>query len=154
MRESSQIRDRSLELIAEFDRGFARGWFYAVGEFFRDELDIRYTPRVVDDRTVMCWTQGRCFGFREGHVLYDTPAAYQKWDEALKEIAYMCEIQKGAPSVPGRKRGTVVEGYVEFILLKPDAERTRLEPRGHYACTQTEFVEYLKTGNLAHVRKK
>ena len=39
---------RSLNLIAEFVDGYAKDWYFAVGEYFKDELDIKYTPRQVE----------------------------------------------------------------------------------------------------------
>ncbi|MCG8639125.1 MAG: hypothetical protein MI862_05290 [Desulfobacterales bacterium] len=39
---------RSKTLIAKFKDGFAEGWFFQVGEFFKPQLDIVHSPRRVD----------------------------------------------------------------------------------------------------------
>jgi len=44
--------------------------------------------------------------------------------------------------------GKFKNGYVIFILLKPNEDRTKLETTGQYHLTQNEFVEYLRTGVL------
>ena len=41
-----QKQNRSLKLIANFVEGYAEGWYFSIWEFFKDELDIKYTERV------------------------------------------------------------------------------------------------------------
>lgn len=37
---------RSLNLKTNFENGYAQGWYFAVGECFKDQLDIKYTQRI------------------------------------------------------------------------------------------------------------
>jgi hypothetical protein len=175
--------DRLLELIADFNQeGYAKGWYFAVGEVFKDRLDIRFTERmeaVLDERgnqvrvekrdeqgniklkkdgtpktskktrPVMKWTQGDDYCFTEGDILYDTPQAYLPlWKDALKHISLACQVVRAVPNTFDADTGKVKKGYVTFILLKPNEDRTKLETTGQYHLTQNEFVEYLRTGVL------
>jgi hypothetical protein len=114
--------DRTRKLIADFENGYAKGWFFAVKECFKDELDIKYTQRVeavkVDGaiqyeevldkngnvktkkktKKTMEWTQGPYYSFNEGHVIYDTPKAYLIWSEALKYLKVRCEVLRSQPN--------------------------------------------------------
>lgn len=45
---TSTIIDRTDDLIATFVDGYAQGWSFAVGECFKDQLDIKLTPRMDD----------------------------------------------------------------------------------------------------------
>jgi hypothetical protein len=119
---------RMEHLLADFDKGdgFAKGWRMAVGECFRDSLDIRSIKRtdeaadeaaneVVGDEGVMKWTQGGTYAFSQGDVVYDTPRAYQCWDKALKSICVAYQVLQGSPSRPRKetaylKRNTSFEG--------------------------------------------
>lgn len=46
----------------------------------------------------MRWTQGHCYCFAEGHVLYDSPKAYMVWGEALKHFKLGLQIIRAIPS--------------------------------------------------------
>ena len=37
---------RTLDLIAEFENGFAKGWLFPIPEAFKNELDIKLMPRM------------------------------------------------------------------------------------------------------------
>jgi hypothetical protein len=89
---------RSLVLIADFVDGYAKDWHFAVGDCFREQLDIKFTPRIEDKKEVMRWTQGKEYCFAEGHVIYDTPKAYLQWSEALKHIACVCSVLWATPN--------------------------------------------------------
>jgi hypothetical protein len=114
--------DRSLNLIANFIGDYAQGWYLAVGKYFKDTLDIKYTERVetvkidgvvqydkiIDNngntknkqkrRKVSRLTQGPFYCFDAGHVIYDTPKAYLQWSEALKHLKIRCEVLMGTPN--------------------------------------------------------
>lgn len=165
-------KSRSLKLIANFINGYADGWYFAVGECFKDVLDIKYTERrepflingvrqyeIVRkngiekkkplSKTVMRWTQGKCFSFAEGHILYDTPKAYLEWKEALKHIKLACFIVRATPSgINGD--GTFSGGSVTFQLSKPNEQKDGLETIRQYHLGQKEFVRFLKSGELDH----
>ena len=136
---------RSLELIAEFVDGYAKDWHFAVGEYFRDALDIKYTQRIQNTKKVMLWTQGPFYCFAEGHILYDTPKGYLQWSEALKHIGVVCSVIR-ATSNSLNDQGAFVNGQVYFKLSRPNQSRTGLDAVGNYHATQNEFVEFLKKG--------
>ena len=138
---------RSLELIANFVNGFAEGWGFAVGEFFRDELDIKYTERKEEKKSVWRWTQGRCFSFKEGHTIYDSPKGYSEWSEALREMKIMCKVVKGVPAGYDETQ-EFHPGSVTFTLSKPNSEKTTIDRIGQYSLSQEEFVNFLKSGIL------
>lgn len=141
---------RSLDLIANFENGYARGWVFAVGECFRDQLDIKYTERVNTSpdgkkRIISQWTQGPYFCFNEGHILYDSPNGYLPWKEALKSFNFQCEILRASPCVTTPSRG-ITPGSVIFKLSSPDEKRESLKTIGQYHLSQSKFVEFLKIG--------
>lgn len=138
---------RSLELIAEFVYGYTKDWYFAVGECFRDELDIKYTQRIENTKKVMRWTQGPFYCFAEGHILYDTPKGYLQWSEALKHIGVVCSVIRATPNLLN-DQGAFVNGQVYFKLSKPNQSRTGLDAVDNYQATQNEFVQFLKKGTF------
>jgi hypothetical protein len=175
---------RSLELIADFVDGYAKDWYFAVMEAFKNELDIKLTLRkepilvngkeqweVKKDKEgnilyrkdgkprkkkktkdVLRWTQGRFYCFSEGQVLYDSPKAYlSPWREALKHLNLRCEIVRAIPCTKNDE-GYFKHGSVVFTLSKPNGDRTGLKAIDQYHLTQTDFVEYLRTGELEGIR--
>jgi hypothetical protein len=163
LKEDGGKPPRSLILIADFVNGYAKGWHFAVGDCFKDELDIKYTPRKEAGKEVMRWTQGMEYHFAEGNLIYDTPKAYLQWSEALKHINCVCsvllakpnkwvEVKKSKTETDSKKRKKkewkLIKGHVHFKLSKPNAERDGLQAVGSYDLTQNEFVAFLKTGVL------
>ena len=147
--ENSQKRqNRSLDLIADFIDGYAKGWHFAVGECFRDQLDIKFTDRVINGKKTKRWTQGPYFCFVEGQVIYDTPKAYLQWSEALKQIKLRCLVLRAVPNRLDSKEN-LINGAVVFKLSKPNKNKDGLETIGQYDLTQNDFVGFLKTGILA-----
>lgn len=162
---------RCLDLIANFVDGYAEGWFFAVGECFKDELDIKFTDRVepvlvdgkvqyveyVDKkgdikkkkktRKVKRWTQGPFYAFAEGHIIFDTPNAYRPWAEALQYIGLICNIVRATPNDLDAS-GYLVHGHVTFTLQEPNIDKSELVTIGQYDVSQNQFVEYLRTGKL------
>ena len=138
---------RQTQLIANFVKGYAEGWFMAVKECYRNQLDIKLTERKKDKQSYLEWTQGPYFSFAEGHLFYDTPKAYEKWEEALRVIEKACKITSATPTVLDRNKN-LVEGTVAFTLYKPDKKCTSLIAVKEYKVSQEEFVNFLKTGVL------
>ena len=136
---------RTLKLIADFEDGYAKGWYFAVGEYFKDQLDIKYTQRVEKTKTYMCWTQGRLFSFAEGHMIYDTASVNVKWSEALKRFNVLCSVIRATPDIINEQK-RFISGQVDFELLRPNSSGTRLESVDSYHANQKEFVDFLKTG--------
>ena len=169
--KSAKRANRSLELIAEFKDGYAKNWYFAVGECFKDELDIKYTQRIekikingkiqyeevldkngklkkkAKTKKVRRWTQGTSYSFAEGHVIYDVPKVYLPWREALHHIKLACHVIR---ATPGRfnDENQFIDGAVTFKLSKPNDNKSGLKTISQYTLTQTDFVYYLKTGIL------
>ena len=97
-------------------------------------------------KSVFEWTQGQYFSFAEGHLFYDTPKGYEKWEKALRTIKTCCKIVSATPTELKNKK--LVEGRVKFIIYKPDEKFTFLKAVKDYKLSQTEFVNFLKTGVL------
>ncbi len=138
---------RHTQLIADFVKGYAEGWFMAVKECYRNELDIKYSERKKNKQSYLEWTQGPYFSFAEGHLFYDTPKAYRKWGQALKTIKKACKITSSTPTILGKNKN-LVEGTVNFTIYKPDKKATSLIVIQDYKVSQREFVDFLKTGQL------
>lgn len=138
---------RETRLIADFVNGYAVGWFMAVKECYRNQLDIKLTERKKNKQSSLEWTQGPYFCFAEGHLFYDTPKAYNKWDQALKTIKKACKITSATPTIIDRNKN-LVEGVVNFTMYKPNKKATALIAIRDYKVFQTEFVDFLKTGRL------
>lgn len=136
---------RSLKLIADFKDGYAEGWYFAGGECFRNELDIKWTKRIVHKKEWWGWTQGRCLAFCEGHVIYDTPKAYQVWKEALKEIKLRCEVIRPT-SDELLKNIRKDDRSVTFILSRTNDRKTAFQRIETYTMKQSEFIGFLKSG--------
>ncbi len=138
---------RHTHLIADFVNGYADGWFMAVKECYRNQLDIKFTERKKNKQSFLEWTQGPYFSFAEGHLFYDTPKAYRKWGQALKAIKIACKITSATPTILDKNKN-LVEGMVNFTIYKPDKESTSLIAVKEYKLSQREFVNFLKTGEL------
>jgi hypothetical protein len=145
---------RSLNLIANFVNGYADGWYFAVRECLKNELDIKYTERIepviIDGKIqhkiiiqngketkkpltkkVMRWTQGSSFSFAEGHIFYDTPNAYLQWDEALKQINLICTVIRAVASRTDGE-GIYSKGSVTFTLANPKSYLVPVFPPAGY----------------------
>lgn len=148
---------RSSKIIANFIDGFADGWYMALKDSFKMELDIKLTERKKNKISYYEWTQGPYYCFSEGQVIYDTRQTDTCWQEALKEIKIACQIVEAKPNIPikienkikGKPEYRVLNGYVKFVLLKPDEQHTKLVPHACYNVSQNDFVNFLKTGYLA-----
>jgi hypothetical protein len=138
---------RETRLIADFVNGYAHGWFMAVKECYRNELDIKYSERKKDKHSFFEWTQGPYFSFAEGDLFYDSPKAYKKWGQALKAIKIACKISSATPTILNKNKN-LVEGVVNFTIYKPDKECESLIAVQDYKVSQREFVNFLKTGRL------
>ena len=125
---------------------FASGWHFCVPSSFRAALDINLTPRQVNGRTVMKWTQGSWFHFEEGDTLYDSRKAYLPWD--LRNFHICLDIRRASPAQPpnGSDRTTRQPGVVIFDVLTPNEEATQLVNRRKTTMSQDEFVKLLIIG--------
>jgi hypothetical protein len=116
---------RQTNLIANFVRGYADGWFMAVKECYRNELDIKYTERKKNKQSFYEWTQGPYYSFAEGDLFYNASAeAYEKgkkWGQAIKAITIACKLNSATPTILDKNKN-LVEGTVNFTIYKPDKE--------------------------------
>jgi len=154
--KASVSRGRSTELIATFEDGFAVGWHMAVRECFKEELDIKLIDRIKHKISYIEWTQGPYFCFSEGQIFYDSKQGYSNWHNAMANINIACQIIEAKPNVPdkyvneitGKNNFKISEGYVKFVLFKPNAERNKLKADDEYHMTQNQFVKFLQYGEL------
>jgi hypothetical protein len=153
---------RKTDLLKEPDRAQTNKdeWFIYVPSCFNDCLDIAKTNRVKKTTTsseeetekeekkiVKVWTQGSRFAFHRGCILYDTPKAYQKWENATYEIKYCISIYSAKDAVPAMNEQERFPGVVDFSILSPKPLTTKLEEIGEFTLTQDEFVSFLINGN-------
>ena len=139
---------RSEILIANFQDGFADNWFMAVGTCFRNELDIKKTKRIKTGKQHEIWTQGSAYNFKEGQILYDTPAGYSPWGNALKEITLICKIVKSKPKTMQSSNKIQSDGIVNFVLYKINSDKTGIVETDNIELSQSNFVVFLKTGEI------
>lgn len=147
---------RSADLNASFIDGFASGWFMALKDCFKMELDIKLTERKKNKISFYEWTQGPYYCFSEGQLIYDAKEAYASWQDALEKVNLACQIIAAKPNIPirtdneitGKPEYRLLEGYVQFLVFRPDEERTKLVPYVCYKLSQNNFVGFLKTGKL------
>lgn len=148
--------EKTTELIADFVDGFADGWYMALKESFKLELDIKFTERSKNKISYFEWVQGPYFCFSEGQIIYDAKEGYSCWQDALKKVNLACQVVSAKPNLPLKYKNEntdktefrVIEGSVQFILYKPDEARSKLVPYVGYNISQNDFVNFLKTGKL------
>jgi hypothetical protein len=148
--------EKTTELLANFIDGFADGWFMAIKESFKMELDIKFTERSKNNVSYFEWTQGPYYCFSEGQLIYDTKEAYNCWKDSLKKVNLACQIIEAKRNLPFKHKNIetdktefrVIEGFVKFLLFKPDEGRTKLVPFVCYTLSQNDFVRFLKTGTI------
>lgn len=138
---------RTLELIADFTDGYAKGWYFAVGEWFKDQLDIKYTNRMEKKKRVMRWTQGKYYCFDAGQVLYDAPTRGLQWCDAVKCFRIACSVVRATPNTINEEK-QFIHGQVQFDLHQSRSDGVGLELIGHFQLSQNEFVNFLRTGML------
>jgi hypothetical protein len=138
---------RHTNLIANFVNGYADGWFMAVKECYRNQLDIKLTERKKNKQSYLEWTQGPYFSFAEGHLFYDTPKAYKKWNQAIKAIKIACKITSATPTMLDKNKN-LLEGVVNFTIYKLDKQLESLIATRDYKVSQEGFVNFLRTGRV------
>jgi len=128
----------------------------ALKESFKMELDIKFTERKKNKISYFEWTQGPYFCFSEGQVFFDSKEGYTCWLNSLNKINLACQIVAAKPNMhfktindeTNKNEHWVIDGSVQFVLLKPNEERTKLIPYVCYNLSQNDFVYFLKTGKL------
>lgn len=150
---TQKVRDKRLtECLTNPERSHEDKdeWFIYVPACFNDCLDISKTVR----KAKKVWTQGSRFAFHRGCILYDTPKAYHRWGDAIREIRYCISIHNGESVKLAEKKKEEKEkeeqrnpGSVGFAVLSPSTQSARLEEIGNFKLTQDEFVKFLIDGN-------
>jgi len=138
---------RQKQLIADFVNGYADGWHMAVKECYRNQLDIKFTERKKNNKPYFEWTQGPYYSFAEGHLFYDTPKAYKKWNQAIKAIKIVCKITSATPTMLDKNKN-LLEGVVNFTIYKANKQFESLIAAGDYKVSQKGFVNFLKIGRV------
>jgi hypothetical protein len=142
---------RSLELLKSPEAPPPADWHFHMPAFFHNALDLKLSDRKKGGRSYQAWTQGADFSFSIGDTLYDTPAAYEPWETAIKKIRLCAQVVEAVPS-SGTETGTRFEGRVKVDLLVPDAHRARLVKKATADLTQDEFVSLLIFGPSESLR--
>lgn len=124
----------------------AAGWHFCVRPSFRAAIDVKWTPRKVGKKTVMKWTQGSWFHFKEGDTIYDSPLAYLPWD--LNNFNLCIEVTTATPAQPPNSSGREERdpGSVFFEVSIPNATRDQLVRVAVKKMTQDDFVRMLILG--------
>jgi len=145
--------------IADFTSGFAKGWFFAVGKWYAKSLDLTYTTKDVDGETVIIPRQGYDFSFNPGSVVYDSPEAYTLiWKEAFDLINVVLQVHsayknKRTYSLDFNENNVLVAqidikySALTFDVYIPNRETRRLEEKGRFSCSNSNYVELLTTGS-------
>ena len=150
---------RATNLIANFDpdpitrqfrNTFAPEWKMAVGKWFKDALDIKLTARVINGKKENIWTQGKVYSFDTGDIFYDSEKAYSNscWRDSLSHITVAVQILLAIPVQYIEATGGLSQGRVQAQILRKDSTGTRLVHDGGFDCSQNEFVELLKSGEV------
>jgi hypothetical protein len=151
---------RLLELLKSPQDNETNDWYMCVPACFNNALDIRLTARKMKGRDTLVWTQGSAFSFKAGDTLYDTPAAYLEWGEALKKLSLCISIEQATDAVPERRKNQQDEntprnpGSVRFSALSPNNFKTALTKIGEFQMTQDDFVFLLIRGPEGEVKQR
>lgn len=138
---------RTLDLDSEFVDGYAKGWYMAVPEAFKDELDIKYTERVEKKKKVLRWTQGvpPLYTFKEGHIFYYDRAGYYGWPWPHIQVDR---------AMPDRfdESGGRGPGYVFVKFFEVNEEKTGVKQTDTAQMTQGNLVHFLRTGEIRRMK--
>lgn len=151
-REMQKLREQTGESRKRPFKGLKDYEQEAIKRLNRLTIELAYPQEAPESgktskQSVFEWTQGQYFSFAEGHLFYDTPKGYEKWEKALRAIKTCCKIVSATPTVLNKNK-KLVEGIVVFTIYKPDEKHRFLKAVKDYKLSQTEFVNYLKTGLL------
>lgn len=155
---SSRVTRRSKSLLKDPKTGSPEFWFMHVPVSFNDALDIKYESSGPNQG----WTQAGCFSFKKSDTLYDTDKAYQTWSEALQAIGMSIVVTAASPAGVGEaetENGVIktdakgkpmpkprFSGSVDFRVLLPSIDRSKLEDICEWKMTQDDFVKFIIQG--------
>jgi len=144
---------RSLDLLKDPEGPPPRDWFLCTPVFFNNALDLKLSDRKKDGESLEVWTQGADFSFSVGDTLYDTPEAYEPWDQAIRKIQFCAQIVEAVPA-SGTENGSRFEGRVKADIFLPSPDRTRLLKKTEWETTQDGFVSLILFGPDEPLRAK
>jgi hypothetical protein len=136
---------RSLELLKDPEGPPPRDWFLCAPVFFNNALDLKLSDRKKDGESLEVWTQGADFSFSVGDTLYDTPGAYEPWEQAIRKIRFCAQIIEAVPA-SGTENGSRFEGRVKAAIFVPDPRHSRLLKKTEWETTQDGFVSLVLFG--------
>lgn len=136
---------RSDELLADFAPSplderysFAKDWHFAIGEWFKANLDIIWSTYHVDKKAYKKWTQGIRFRFEPGQTFYDAQHPYfQPWGEAILHVETCLQIVDAN------------DGAITFEVFKTDHDAGQLAKVKRTTTTPIKFVKILTFGYRA-----
>lgn len=155
---------RTTDLIANFKpywraeskNSFAEGWKMAVGHWYKDQLDIFFTDRIIKGKKQSILTQGPCFSFSCGHIIYNSPIAYtaNHWRDAIPYIDICVKITSATPNtlmdISDSNGKVFKEGFVQFNVLRPqkisEYKTSKLITESTHTLSQNDFVRGLMNG--------
>jgi hypothetical protein len=142
-RDGKEKRSNRLrECLRPPDNTFTEGWHVCLPKSFNDALDIKQTVLGKE----LIWTQGSCFSFKQGDVIYDAEAAYLEWTQAFKFISFCIQITSASDSTPQSAESPRNPGAVNFTVYKPNKDKTGMEAVSFENMTHDEFVRFLIAG--------
>ena len=138
--------------------GYFQDFAFQIDKCFADALDIKRT--ILKDRDsgneFEACTGGFLFSFKQYDTLYDTPEAYNVWNEAIDKIRCCIEIQDAQPASMNED-GTYYPGEADIKLIKfkrirkiphPEKPIAEIEKLGEFSVSQLELVRFIITGKL------
>lgn len=142
------------------------GWAFHLQPSLAESLDLRLVKRVRKasqaggktaaggksasagtSESILEWTQGSAFAFREGYTIHDAPEAWTlPWSEALRFLKASLQVTQASPAVPAAGDKPRDPGRVVFRVYRPGKDGTRMEAAEERSATQDEFVRMLICG--------
>lgn len=155
---------RSKQLIADFSSGLARDWAFGIYPFHWSALDIKWTPRKVDGKTIKEPTQGILYDFPKGFLFYNNdPELYEAAFTQTKFPKIALMVMHSTPTKYRYAAQYTQEGIlnlnygVHYGTVKFDAyiykNRIPEKPVCYYA-TADQFVQLLKDGYCTGIENK
>ena len=144
--ESNKISKRYTELLADFSKGYAEGWYFCVPIFFYDALDIQFTYQ----KKIKLWTQGSTFNFSTGDMIWNHAYPYcENFVSEFNKPRLGIQVQSSAPCLPQTKNRLRNSGKVNFTIFaaRNDSNSKFIwKVAGNYSLSQDGFIEFLIKG--------
>jgi len=140
------LPDRFTVRIREGD---ARGWYFGLPASMRSALDIVWLPAMRAGVQVWAWRRGNppLLAFETGFVFFRPGAVRYRpvpWAAALAGMEALIQIVDARPDALDGAR--IAAGFVVFDLVR--YRDGRAVARERWRCSQAEFAETLRTGEI------